>query len=58
MYKFWKDLEQFKLPVSNELQNLKKENEALIRELSRFEGLYRSLVGEYFEIIDEKKKEV
>ena len=49
--KLHSELDQFKSPILTELINIRKENEALLRELSRQKGLYREMLGEFYKMV-------
>ena len=49
-------IEEIKTPFENEVQDLKKENQAFSRELDRYDALYRNMLNDYLNSIEENKK--
>jgi len=47
---------EFKAPLLDIVQNLRKENEGFSREIERYEALYRQMLTDYMKTIEEHKK--
>ncbi|CDW80811.1 UNKNOWN [Stylonychia lemnae] len=51
----YQKIEEEKQPLLDEVQNLKRENESFLRELDRFDALYRNMLNDYINILEENK---
>lgn len=50
------EVEEIKVPFRDAIQDLKKENEAFMREIDRYDALYRNMLNDYMVALDENKK--
>lgn len=56
MLRLTQDVEELRSPISDAVSDLKKENESLMRELDRFDHLYKKLFVEYMDALADNKK--
>lgn len=50
------EIESFRSMNYEEIQNLRKENQAFSREIDRYDTLYRKMLGDYMTALEENKK--
>eukprot|EP00347_Sterkiella_histriomuscorum_P015086 403358369 len=51
-------LGELQTPMLDQVQNLKRENESFIRELDRYDALYRNMLNDYINVLEENKSYV
>ncbi|CDW80056.1 UNKNOWN [Stylonychia lemnae] len=49
------EIEEIKRPVNDSIQNIQKESQALSRELDRYDALYRIILSDFQQILDDHK---
>ena len=50
------EVELLRDPFRDIVQNLKKENESFMREIDRYDALYRNMLNDYMVALEENKK--
>lgn len=51
--RFTSDIDELRQPMSDAIEDLKKENVSFIRELERYDNQFKKVLGDYLEILQE-----
>ena len=53
--RFTTDIDELKLPFKEAVEDLKKENMSLVRELERYDANFKRVLGDYIEVLTDYK---
>ena len=54
--RFTSEIDDLKKPMSDAVEDLKKENLSFLRELERYDSQYKKVFGDYIEVLQEHKQ--
>ena len=49
--RFTSDIDELRQPMSDAIEDLKKENVSFIRELERYDNQFKKVLGDYLEVL-------